>query len=100
MEGKSPAKLPVETATAAQPASSAQAPTMSKNRRDRLQNEVKQIEDHISRLEAEMRSLEEGFANPAPEMNWEISHRRLAAIQEELDALYTTLAAQWEQMGL
>jgi hypothetical protein len=42
--GKVSSKLPVETATAAQPTSSAQAPTMSKNRRDRLQNEVKQIE--------------------------------------------------------
>jgi ATP-binding cassette subfamily F protein 3 len=72
---------------------------MSKNRRDKLQNSVKQIEEHISRLESELKSLEECFANPDPEMNWESAHRRHAAIGEELEKLYNELASQWEQMG-
>ena len=73
---------------------------MSKNRRDKLQNEVKQIEENISRLETEQKSLEEGFANPAPSMNWQLAQERYAAIRKELDSLYTALGAQWEQMGL
>ena len=71
---------------------------MSKNRRDKLQNAVKQIEENISRLEAELKSLEEAFANPDPAMNWEYAHRRHAAIREELETRYADLADHWEQI--
>jgi ATP-binding cassette, subfamily F, member 3 len=102
LEGK-PVAQPAAEAAAAAPRTSGQAgqaTAMSKNRRDKLQNEVKQIEENISRLEAELKNLEEGFANPDPTLNWEAAHRRHAAIREELETLYATLADQWEQMGL
>jgi DNA repair exonuclease SbcCD ATPase subunit len=73
---------------------------MSKNRRDKLQNTVRQIEESISKLETELKNLEEGFANPDPDMNWESAHRQHAAVRDELEKLYTELADQWEQMGL
>jgi ATP-binding cassette subfamily F protein 3 len=97
-EGRRTAQPLMESAT--QPASPAPATGMSKNRRDKLQTSIKQIEENISRLEVELKSLEEGFANPDPEMNWESAHRRHAAIRDELEDLYTELASQWEQMGL
>ena len=73
---------------------------MSKNRRDKLQNEVRNIEERIFALEMEVKQLETEFANPDPEMNWEVAHRRHAEVREELDALYTDLANRWEQIGL
>jgi exonuclease VII small subunit len=100
MEGRPASQLLVETAAATQPASTAPVSSMSKNRRDKLQTSVKQIEENISQLEAELKNLEEGFANPDPAMNWESAHRRHAAIRQELEKLYSDLASQWEQMGL
>jgi ATP-binding cassette subfamily F protein 3 len=101
MEGKPAGRSLAETAAASQPASAPPVVSgMSKNRRDKLQNTVKQIEENISRLETELKNLEEGFANPDPAMNWESAHRRHAAIREELETLYAELANQWEQMGL
>jgi len=100
MEGRAPARPATAAASAEQQAAAAQAQGMSKNRRDKLQNAVKQIEENISQLETELKNLEEGFANPDPEMNWQSAQRRHATIKEELDTLYATLAEQWEQMGL
>jgi ATP-binding cassette subfamily F protein 3 len=100
MEGKSTGQPMADAAAAMQPASSAPASGMSKNRRDKLQSAVKQIEENISQLETELKNLEEGFANPDPAMNWESAHRRHAAIREELENLYTELSSHWEQMGL
>ena len=99
MEGRRAGQPIVEMAAATQPASATPAGGMSKNRRDKLQTSVKQIEENISRLETELKSLEDGFANPDPAMNWESAHRRHAAIREELEKLYSELAGQWEQMG-
>jgi ATP-binding cassette, subfamily F, member 3 len=72
---------------------------MSKNRRDKIQVEAKQIEEKISVLEIELQALEAGFANPDPQLNWETAHRRHAEIKDHLETLYTNLAEQWEQMG-
>jgi Skp family chaperone for outer membrane proteins len=100
MDGRPAAQPLAETAAVAQPASAAPVSSMSKNRRDKLQAAVKQIEENISRLETELKNLEEGFASPDPAMDWESAHRRHAGIREELEVLYTELASQWEQMGL
>ena len=100
LEDRTSSRGAAEPAGIAQRASSVAVPAMSKNRRDKLQNEVKQIEENISRLETEQKSLEEGFANPDPSMNWQLAQERYAAIRKELESLYTALGAQWEQMGL
>jgi ATP-binding cassette subfamily F protein 3 len=101
MEGKQAGRSLAESAPVSPPASAATVVSgMSKNRRDKLQNTVKQIEENISKLETELKNLEEGFANPDPRMNWESAHRRHAAVRDELEKLYTELADQWEQMGL
>ena len=99
-DGKPASQLAAEATAAASRTPTGPAPAMSKNRRDKLQNEVKQIEENISQLEAELKNLEEGFANPDPALNWEAAHRRHAAIGAELETLYATLSDQWEQMGL
>jgi ATP-binding cassette, subfamily F, member 3 len=100
MDDRTASHTVAAAATSVPPASPAPVSAMSKNRRDKLQSSVKQVEENISRLEMELKSLEEGFANPAPEMNWESAHRRHAAIHEELEKLYSELATQWEQMDL
>jgi Skp family chaperone for outer membrane proteins len=100
MEGRSASRPLAETAAASQPVSAAPVSGMSKNRRDKLQSTVKQIEENISQLETELKNLEDGFADPDPAMNWESAHRRHAAIRDELEKLYTELSSQWEQMGL
>jgi ATP-binding cassette subfamily F protein 3 len=100
LEGRPASRPLAETAAASQPVSAAPGSGMSKNRRDKLQSTVKQIEENISQLETELKNLEDGFANPDPAMNWESAHRRHAAIREELEKLYTELSSQWEQMGL
>jgi ATP-binding cassette subfamily F protein 3 len=100
-EGRSAGRSLADTATVSLSASAAPVVSgMSKNRRDKLQNTVKQIEESISKLEAELKNLEDGFAKPDPAMNWESAHRRHAAVRDELEKLYTELASQWEQMGL
>jgi len=60
---------------------------------------VKQLEEHILSLETELKTLEASFANPAPDMNWEISHRRHAEIGGLLESLYSEIANRWEQIG-
>jgi ATP-binding cassette subfamily F protein 3 len=101
MEGKQAGRSLAETAPISPPASAATVVSgLSKNRRDKLQNTVRQIEESISKLETELKNLEEGFANPDPDMNWESAHRQHAAVRDELEKLYTELADQWEQMGL
>ena len=74
--------------------------TMSKNRRDKLQGEVTRLETQIAGLETELKTLEAGFANPDPEMNWETAHRRHAEIRETLETLYSDLSNRWEEIGL
>ena len=86
--------------TSAVPASPEKPSTMSKNRRDKLELEVKKLEENISNLESELKSLEAGFTNPAPEMNWEAAHRRHAEIGRQLESFYAELAERWEQIGL
>jgi Skp family chaperone for outer membrane proteins len=73
---------------------------MSKNRRDKLELEVKKLEESISILETELKALEAGFADPAPEMNWEAAHRRHAEIGKLLESQYAELTHRWEQIGL
>lgn len=82
-----PAKQEAKAATAppAQPA-------MSKNKRDKLEKDLAKTEENIGVLEAELATLEAGFANPAPDFDWKAGHRRHAEIQATLDRLYDELA--------
>ena len=98
---KSEAAVSVAAAAPALPDKLSDKPSaMSKNRRDKLELEVKKLEENISILETELKALEGGFANPAPEMNWEAAHRRHAEIGTQLELLYAELASRWEQTGM
>jgi len=72
---------------------------MSKNRRDKLTSEVTQTEAEIANLETELKTLEEAFANPGPDMDWKIKNRRHAEIQSTLDRLYEELSERWKELG-
>jgi ATP-binding cassette subfamily F protein 3 len=89
-----PAKAEAKPVTAAAPAS-----TMSKNRREKLEKDIKQAEDSIAALEAEMATLEASFANPDPQFDWKAGHRRHAEIQATLDRLYDELSQLSEKLG-
>jgi ATP-binding cassette subfamily F protein 3 len=100
-EGQPRGGVDASLTPSAVPLSAPEKPSaMSKNRRDKLELEVKQLEENISVLETELKVLEAGFANPAPEMNWETAHRRHAEIGAQLEMLYAELAHRWEQAGL
>jgi prefoldin subunit 5 len=64
---------------------------MSKNRREKLTAEIAQTESRIEQLEADLQTVEAQFSKPAPDMNWEESHRRHAEIQKSLETLYSQL---------
>jgi ATP-binding cassette subfamily F protein 3 len=65
---------------------------MSKNRREKLQSEIAQLEAKITGIEGELAELETTFSKPDPLMNWEDAHRRYATLKASLDQLYIDLA--------
>ena len=56
-------------------------------------------ENRIEQLEADLKGLEAQFSDPAPDMNWEESHRRHAEIQKSLETLYSQLGELSELLG-
>jgi ATP-binding cassette subfamily F protein 3 len=82
-----PKPEPAKTEARPKPA----APTMSKNRRDKLESEIASNESQIAALETELGALESSFSNPSPQIDWEGAHRRHAEIRQTLDSLYGRL---------
>jgi ATP-binding cassette subfamily F protein 3 len=72
---------------------------LSKNKRDRLQREIIDIEDRIASVEVELAELEKSFQRPDSAMDWESTHRRYAELKQNLETLYLDLASRWELMG-
>jgi ATP-binding cassette subfamily F protein 3 len=72
---------------------------MSKNRREKLQAEIGQLEAQIASGEVELASLEASFQNPDPQADWEVTHKRYAELKAELDGLYAELAAKLDLVG-
>ena len=79
--------------------SSAAAPSMSKNRREKLASEIMGTEERIRTLEGELAAIEAGFSNPDPGRDWAELHRRHAEIQKSLEGLYSQLAELSELLG-
>jgi ATP-binding cassette subfamily F protein 3 len=73
--------------------------TLSKNKRDQLEKEVRNLEKKIASVEAEIAELELSFQNPATGTDWETSHKRYADLKRMLESLYEQLASGWELMG-
>jgi ATP-binding cassette subfamily F protein 3 len=92
-----PAESKSESSVQDAPASPPAA--MSKNRREKLQREIADLENQITATESELKTLESSFNNPDPQTNWESAHRKYAELQKTLDTLYADLAARWELMG-
>jgi ATP-binding cassette subfamily F protein 3 len=90
LEGETKVQPSVEKAKVPPP-SVLPAPAMSKNRREKLTAEIAQTESRIEQLEADLQTVEAQFSKPAPDMNWEESHRRHAEIQKSLETLYSQL---------
>jgi ATP-binding cassette subfamily F protein 3 len=76
-----------------------QEPNLSKNKRDRLEKGVAEVEKKIAAVEGEIAELELSFQNPASGTDWESMHRRYADLKLLLDKLYEDLARHWELMG-
>jgi ATP-binding cassette subfamily F protein 3 len=75
------------------------APTMSKNRREKLAAEIAETEERIHALETELAALEARYGNPAPDTDWADLHRRHAGVQKTLEGLYAQLAELSELFG-
>jgi len=73
--------------------------TLSKNKRDQLEKEVRNLEKKIASVEAEVAELELSFQNPATGTDWETTHKRYADLKLMLESLYEQLASRWELMG-
>ncbi len=73
--------------------------TLSKNKRDQLEKEVRNLEKKIASVEAEIAELELSFQNPATGTDWETTHKRYADLKLMLESLYEQLASRWELMG-
>jgi ATP-binding cassette, subfamily F, member 3 len=86
---------PVVSATPETPASQPVS-AMSKNRREKIQREIAELEERITTTESALKSLEASFNNPDPQTDWEATHRKYAELQETLDSLYNDLAVRWE----
>ena len=93
-----PAAAKTDASDSAQPEKSAPL-AMSKNRREKLQNEIVDLETRIAATEAEIATLESGFSNPDPQINWESAQRRYAELQQALEGLYTDLSQRWDLMS-
>ena len=72
---------------------------MSKNKREKLQREVAELEEKIAAVEGELAELELSFQDPAMGTDWETTHRRYADLKVILEGLYADLASRWELMG-
>ena len=72
---------------------------MSKNRREKLEGEIRELEATIAKTEAELTALETSFQNPTVDANWEAAHRRYAELRTALDGLYNELALRWDLLG-
>jgi ATP-binding cassette subfamily F protein 3 len=92
-----PAAVKAEPVESARP--EGQAATMSKNKREKLQSEITDLEARIAATEAEIATLESGFSNPDPELNWESAQRRYSELQEVLESLYADLSDRWDLMS-
>jgi len=86
----------VQTARAM--ASKPSAP-MSKNQRERLQTEIRSLEERIGASEAELAALEASFAAPAPGMDWEAAQRRHVELKSTVEVLYADLADRLDRLG-
>src|SRR5262249_6424885 len=76
-----------------------QEPKLSKNKRDRLEKGVAEIERKITAVDREIAELELSFQSPAAGADWESMHRRYADLKQQLETLYEDLARHWELMG-
>jgi ATP-binding cassette subfamily F protein 3 len=73
--------------------------TLSKNKRDRLEKEIAELEQRIAAIEDEIAKLELYFQNPTTETDWETTHRRYSELKDNRDKLYADLASLWEIIG-
>jgi len=72
---------------------------LSKNKMERLQREMTELEEKIASIEGELALLEVSFQNPATGTDWESTHRHYSELKITLERLYQDLASRWELMG-
>ena len=72
---------------------------LSKNKIERLQREMTELEEKIASIEGELALLEVSFQNPVTGTDWESTHRHYSELKITLERLYQDLASRWELMG-
>ena len=68
------------------------APHLSKNRRERLETEVRRLETRIEESENEIHEIELLFQKSPNEIEWDSTNRRYSELKEEVEQLYRNLA--------
>ena len=64
---------------------------LSKNRKDRIEKDVRRVEAAIGETEREIGEIEAMFQTASPGLDWESTNRRHRELRETSDALYTEL---------
>ena len=72
---------------------------LSKNKRERLVREIKDLETRIEENERELKEIENLFQEPPQDMEWDRTNRRYSELKEKLEVLYQELADRWELIG-
>jgi ATP-binding cassette subfamily F protein 3 len=65
---------------------------LSKNRRDRVEREIRRVESSIREAEEDLGGMEGLFQSPPPDFDWETTHRRYDRVKTETESLYQRLA--------
>ena len=67
-------------------------PHLSKNRRERLETEVRRLETRIEESENEIHEMELLFQRSPNEIEWDSANRRYGKLKQEVEQLYKNLA--------
>ena len=91
--------------TRAEPEASTSAPAkkpqpgLSKNKREQLLAEIKDLETRIEAGENDLKKIEKLFQEPPTDIDWDDTNRRYSTLKEALEVLYQKLADRWEIVG-
>jgi ATP-binding cassette subfamily F protein 3 len=74
-------------------------PTLSKNMRERIEQEMNSIESRIGSHELEVREIERQFQESPLDLDWDRANQRYAKLKQRIEELYEKLEEQIEKLG-
>lgn len=75
------------------------SPTLSKNMRERIEQEMKSIESRIESHESQVRDIEKQFQESPFGLDWDQANKRYVKLKRRIEELYEKLEEQMEKLG-